>query len=122
MKSWITNSEEMLGVSEKQAEKFSQEWYDPKRQETSALWAQRQDIRKGYEISMSKLRGRLQRQCKLRKPGRPKPNKPEVFKNVQKTTRELSGAREKNHTWILHYSVFVIDADASDERTTQRSG
>jgi hypothetical protein len=35
MKSWITNSEEMLGVSEKQAEKFSREWYpssDKKRQ------------------------------------------------------------------------------------------
>ena len=36
MKSWITNSEEMLGVSEKQAEKFSREWYNIKRQETSA--------------------------------------------------------------------------------------
>ena len=37
MKSWITNSEEMLGVSEKQAEKFSMEWYNIKRQETSAV-------------------------------------------------------------------------------------
>ena len=56
MKSWITNSEELLGVSEKQAEKFSREWYNIERQETSALWEQRQDIHKGDEISMSKLR------------------------------------------------------------------
>ena len=27
MKSWVTNSEELLGVSEKQAEMFSKEWY-----------------------------------------------------------------------------------------------
>ena len=27
MKSWITDSEEMLGVSEKLAENFSREWY-----------------------------------------------------------------------------------------------
>jgi hypothetical protein len=38
----------MLGVSEKQAENVSKEWYN--------LKAQRQDIRKGCEISMSKLR------------------------------------------------------------------
>ena len=50
MKSWITNSEELLGVSEKQAEKFSKEWYNIERQETSALWEQRQDIHKGDEI------------------------------------------------------------------------
>jgi hypothetical protein len=56
MKSCVTNSEELLGVSEKQAEKFSKEWYDLRRQETSALWEQRQDICKGDEISMSKLR------------------------------------------------------------------
>jgi hypothetical protein len=53
MKSWITNSEETLGVSEKQAEKFSRGWYNIKRQETSALWAQRQDIRKGDGISLT---------------------------------------------------------------------
>ena len=52
MKSWITNSEEMLGVSEKQAEKC-RGWYKIKRQETSALWAQRQDIRKGEGISLT---------------------------------------------------------------------
>jgi hypothetical protein len=41
MKSWITDSEGILGVSEEQAEKFSKEWYNLKRPETSALWAQR---------------------------------------------------------------------------------
>jgi hypothetical protein len=31
MKSWITDREEMVGVSEEQAEKFSKEWYNLKR-------------------------------------------------------------------------------------------
>ena len=31
MKSWITESEDMLGVGEKNAEKFSEEWYNIKR-------------------------------------------------------------------------------------------
>ena len=56
MKSWITDSKGMLGVSEKQAEKFSKGWYNTKRQETSALWAQRQDIFKGDRTSMVQLR------------------------------------------------------------------
>jgi hypothetical protein len=61
MKSWITDSEEMLGVSEKQAEKFSREWYNIKRQETSALWAQRQDIPKGTELPWPNCGSRWQR-------------------------------------------------------------
>jgi hypothetical protein len=55
MKSWITNSEELLGVSEKQAENFSRNGTilsDRKPQPCG----KRQDIHKGDEISTSKLR------------------------------------------------------------------
>ena len=67
MKSWITDSEEMLGVSEKQAEKFSRGWYNIKRQETSALWAQRQDIPKGDGISMAQLRKQVAEAVKAKR-------------------------------------------------------
>jgi hypothetical protein len=59
MKTWITDCEELLGVNEKQAEKFSKEWYNIKRQETAALWAQRQNIFKEDEVSMSQLREQM---------------------------------------------------------------
>ena len=48
----VTDSEGLLGVNEKQAEKFSKEWYNIKRQETAALWEQRQDIFKEDKVSM----------------------------------------------------------------------
>jgi hypothetical protein len=55
MKSWITDSEGMLGVNEKQAKKISQEWYNIKRRETSALWA----IHKGCVVPMNELRAHV---------------------------------------------------------------
>jgi hypothetical protein len=65
----------MLGVSEKQAEKFSKEWYNLKRQETetSALWAQRQDIRKGYEASMREPREQVADAVQAKRARRAKP-------------------------------------------------
>ena len=60
MKSWVTDSEGMVGVREKQAEKISKEWYNPKRRETSALWgATARYIHKGGEIPMSELRAQV---------------------------------------------------------------
>jgi hypothetical protein len=56
MKSWITDSEGMLGAIEKQAKHVSKVWYNTtKRRETAALWGQRQDVNKGCVVPMSEL-------------------------------------------------------------------
>jgi hypothetical protein len=95
----------LLGVSEKQAEKFSKEWYNLKRQETSALWEQQQDIRKGDEISMRKLREQVAEAVQAKRARKVNPRTNQKYLKCPETTREFSGAREKTQAWSFHYSV-----------------
>ena len=115
MKSWIMNSGELLGVSEKQAEKFSEEWCNIKRQETSALWEQRQDIHKGDEISMSKLREQVAEavQAKRARKGNTRTNQ----KHLKMSRKQLENFLEQGKRIKLGASItrFAIDAEASDE-------
>jgi hypothetical protein len=113
MKSWIMNSGELLGVSEKQAEKFSKEWYNIKRQETSALWEQRQDIHKGDEISMSKLGEQVAEAVQAKRARKGKAR----TKYLQMSRKQLENFLEQEKRIKLGASItrFAIDAEASDE-------
>ena len=115
MKSWVTNSEELLGVSEKQAEKFSKEWYNLTRQETSALWEQRQDIRKGDEISMSKLREQLAEAVQAKRARKVKTRTNQKY--LKMSRKQLENFLEQEGRFKLGASItrFAIDAEASDE-------
>jgi hypothetical protein len=109
MKSWITNSEEMLGVSEKQAEKFSRGWYDIKRQETSALWEQRQDIRKGEGTSLTQLREKVAAAVKAKRARKAKTRTNEKYLKLSR--KQLANfleqeRRKENHTRSFYHSVF----------------
>jgi hypothetical protein len=57
VKSWITESEGMLGVNERAAEKFSKGWYNIKR---------RQETHDAGIISMSELRAQVAETVKER--------------------------------------------------------
>ena len=114
MTSWVTNSEELLGVSEKQAEKFSREWYNITWQETSALWEQRHDIHKGDEISMSKLREQVAEavQAKGARKGKTRRNQ-KYLKMSQNNSRTFWSKRRLKLEASI--SRFAIEAEASDE-------
>ena len=68
MKSWITDSEGMLGAIEKQAKHVSKVWYNnTKRRETAALWEQRQDVNNGCVVPMSELRAQVAEAVRARR-------------------------------------------------------
>ena len=117
MKSWITNSEGMLGVSEKQAEKFSREWYNIKRQETSALWEQRQDIRKGEGISLTQLREKVAAAVKAKGARKAKTRTNEKYLKLSRSNLRTFWSKkgERRITLGASFTQFLVDADASDE-------
>jgi hypothetical protein len=115
MKSWITNSEAILGVSEKQAEKFSREWYNIKRQETSVLWAQRQDIRKGEGISLTQLREKVAAAVKAKRARKAKTRTNEKYFKMSRKQLENFLEQERRITLGASITQFVVDVDTSDE-------
>ena len=115
MKTWITDCEELLGVNEKQAEKFSKEWYNIKRQETAALWAQRQNISKADVVSMSQLRDQLAEALKAKRARKSKTRSNERY--LKMSRKQIENFLEQERRIVLGGSItrFVVDPGASDE-------
>ena len=116
MKTWITDCEELLGVNEKQAEKFSKEWYNIKRQETAALWAQRQNIFKTDVISMSQLRDQLAEALKAKRARKSKTRSNERY--LKMSRKQIENFLEQEKRIVLGGSIirFAVDPGASDEK------
>jgi len=119
MKSWITDCEELLGVNEKMAEKFSKEWYSIKRQETAALWAQRQNIFKEDEIPMTQLREQLAEVLKAKRARKSKTKTNEKYLKMSRKQLENFLEQEKRTNLVGSITRFVIEPDASDEEKGQ---
>jgi hypothetical protein len=85
-----------------------------KRQETSALWAQRQDIRKGEGTSLTQLREKVAAALKAKRARKAKTRTNEKYLKMSRKQLE-NLEQERRITLGASITQFVVDANASDE-------
>ena len=119
MKSWITDSEGMLGVNEKQAKKFSKGWYNIRRWETSALWEQH--VHKGCVVPTSELRAQVAEAVKARRMRKAKTRTNQKYLKMSRKQLENFLEQERRHN-LEHPSQDLQSVQRKATKKRQQKG